>query len=136
MVKYRHRLNKPMVMALSKMYGLHRQNPCLISEIGLSHSQICNFQKLRYWGIIAKFKDNEGDRKGGTWFITNLGANFLLGRIKLSLRVWSWRGEKTEEESEQVSIFQVDAGYQYRPEWIEEAESIDEPQTRIGRFEG
>lgn len=121
MLKYRHKLNKPMVRALLKIYSVYGENPVRISEVGLTHNQICNFQKLRYWGLVDKFKDNAGDRRGGVWFITMKGSLFLENRCALPLRVWTWRGEKCDEEQEQASILEIDAGYQFRPEWVEQA---------------
>ena len=44
--KYTHSLNVGMVRALAE---LERHGSANIARIGLSHSQIANFNKLRYW---------------------------------------------------------------------------------------
>jgi len=71
---YAHKLNQPLVTALSKLVAYYetKKEICNISDLGLSHNQINNFQKLRYFGLVKLIQ------KGG-YVPTELGIKFIYG---------------------------------------------------------
>ncbi len=48
-----------------------------------SYHQLSNITKLRFHGLIAKMKDDDGNHKKGHWLITKRGGEFLRGEIDL-----------------------------------------------------
>src|SRR5487761_378645 len=52
---------------------IHLQN-----DLNLTKNQYNNFQKLRYFGLVAKVKDPT-KRKSGYWALTRKAGNFLTG---------------------------------------------------------
>ncbi len=79
MVRYRHQLNEGLCLAMAEFFRRFQGNRGQVAEVkGLSHNQLANWQKLRYWGLIEKANE-EGNEKGGWWRITGLGAEFLRG---------------------------------------------------------
>ena len=96
LIQYRHVLNKPMIEAL---YTLSRcGGTANIAEINITHNQICNFQKLRYWGLAAKEKES------GVWYVTKRGYGFLAGYESVPKRVVTFRGNLVKYEGDQVCI--------------------------------
>ena len=119
MQEYRHVLNKPMVLSLIALFRSKKLKPGLISKI-LDHNQLCNFQKLRYWGLVEKHISRDGSRKGGVWKITNKGFLFLKGELKIPLRVWSFRGEFIRAENDKlVSVKDIHGSYEYRLDYVQ-----------------
>jgi len=97
-VKYKHILNKPLVLALEKL----ADHPvgANIADIGLTHNQICNFQKLRYWKLTEKLE------KQGCWKVTDWGYRFLAG-MPVPKFVTTYRGKLEMASGEMVSVEQV-----------------------------
>lgn len=61
----------------------------------LTHNQKANFQKLQYWGLVAKhFTDRQ--RVGGYWHLTR-GAFWILNGKALPKWVQTFRGRVTGE---------------------------------------
>lgn len=73
-VMTRHRLNRPMVDALIKLYKAGK--PERLAVLGLTHNQHANFQKLQYWGLVRNVS-------GCRWEILPAGEDFLLNRIAI-----------------------------------------------------
>lgn len=48
-----------------------------------AYHQLSNTTKLRFHGLIAKVKDENGNHKKGHWLITKRGGEFLRGEIEL-----------------------------------------------------
>lgn len=119
MVEYRHGLSRALIEGLVRLYR-HRK-PVNLSVLELTRNQWDNFQKLRYWDLVARYTDKEGIRKGGVWTITSKGIEFVLGRIKIPKSVWTYRGERVRYVGDEVLIFQVHEGYRYMADYAEEA---------------
>jgi uncharacterized protein YjhX (UPF0386 family) len=94
MAIYRHSLNKVLISALKKLnqYGVAR-----LSAIGLTHVEINNFSKLKYWGLVAKCHGNE-------WKITQLGRDFLEGREWLYRQALTYNDKVVNYEGELVCV--------------------------------
>lgn len=120
---YQHLLNKPMVSALYRLS--EHGGEANISGIGLSHPQICNFAKLKYWELVTP-------RHDGVWAITHWGRMFLAGREAVPRRVVTFRGSRVKYEGELVTITEyLPVEYQRRAEY-----AVREMDTNGILFEG
>jgi len=113
-VEYRHGLTASLVKALEifiekNEYGLS------LEESGLSHTQICNFQKLRYWGLIDRIPYSS------EWYVTDSGVDFINGVSYCRRHVWTYRGEFVRFEGEFGKITDVYGGWKTRVEYAQEA---------------
>lgn len=105
-----HRLNKGLVKALIKFRKkvLEKgENKVLISELDFSTTEFCNFQKLRYHAMIAKYKDENGKRIGGYWLLTKRGNQFCKGLIEVPEKVGTFRNIIRKKSPELLSIGKV-----------------------------
>lgn len=71
----------------------------VLKECGLTINAANNFQKLRYFGLVAKV---EG--KSGHWLITRRGEAFVRNEIRVSKRVFVFRNAIQDRSTETVSI--------------------------------
>lgn len=129
MVEYRHSLSKNIVSCL--WVFLRRGGVIEFSKVNdeMTFNQKNNFQKLQYWGLIQKVRDETGARKGGFWAITSKGADFLMGQIKLRKSVWTYRNRTERYDGDCVSI--TDLGwepYRRREDYVS-----DERPRYLGR---
>jgi len=76
----------------------------LQTEVTLSKNGYNNFQKLRYFGLVAKVKDERDEPKAGCWLITRLGLQFLQGMSPAPKWVMTFRNRITEKSEELVFI--------------------------------
>lgn len=105
-----HRLNKGLVNVLIKVRKevIHKgENVVVISELGLNTTEFCNFQKLRYHGMVAKCRDAEGKRIGGKWLLTRRGNQFCKGLIEVPQKVGTFRNVIRKKSLEFVGIKSV-----------------------------
>jgi len=86
MIEYNHSINVGMYNAVVTIYSRNKQLPTKISDL-LNHNQICNFQKLKYWGLVTK------SDKSGFWSITDRCVRFLNGTIKIPAKITTYRGK-------------------------------------------
>lgn len=105
MVEYRHTLSKGLISALAK--ACEQDGPFHLNSLGLTYNQQCNFQKLRYWGLVAKCYDPDGERNNGWWVVSDFGRNFFNGRITCARQVWTYRGDFLCFDGEHVYVSQV-----------------------------
>ena len=86
--KYSHSLNRPLCEALVELY-VSPDHTGVISKLNINHSQINNFHKLRYWGLVerAKFGLHE-------WKVTELGELFIRGETHLPSCVYTVNNER------------------------------------------
>lgn len=71
MVIYRHSLNSILVSALRKIAPYR---VAVLSDAGLTHVEINNFSKLKYWNFVKKIPGSK------QWEITQFGYDFLSGK--------------------------------------------------------
>lgn len=117
-VKYWHRLNRGLCGAIIRIYRKVGKDQIKISEI-LTHNQVCNFQKLKYWGLVEKVGDQG---KGGEWCLTYDAERFIKGQLSLPQKVQTFRGKPISFSQEMVRISDVVDGYQYKEDYVREAE--------------
>lgn len=79
----------------------------LQDEMNLSKNGYANFQKLRYFGLVAKVKDERDEAKSGSWLITRLGLQFVKGMSPAPKWVMTFRNRITEKSDELVFIDDV-----------------------------
>ena len=72
-------------------------------DLELSHSEFCNLQKLRYWGLIFKVKIN-GVHQAGYWGLTRNGSLFLNNLIDMPKKVATQDNHKIGESDHKVRI--------------------------------
>ena len=71
----------------------------LQKEAGFNLNEYNNFQKLRYFGLVAKI---EGE--AGHWLITRNGWAFLKSELTMPKKVKTFRNKIQEKSNELVSI--------------------------------
>jgi hypothetical protein len=99
MVEYKHTFSKALAVGLSRL-NFHGGGPINIKNLGLTRNQWDNFQKLRYWGLVAKATKEDGTRAGGEWVITQKGLDFIEKGIGISKSVWTYRGDTVRFEGD------------------------------------
>jgi hypothetical protein len=109
MAIHNHRLSKGLIISLVKFRKAVIENNCneihVQSKLKFTYSEYCNFQKLRYHGLIAKVKDKEtGERKFGVWLLTRRGNQFCKSEITLPESVSTFRNRIVERSIAKVSI--------------------------------
>jgi len=112
-MKYWHKLNKPLCSALIRAFQAKGFKEFSLREINLSHEQKCNFQKLKYWNLINK------SPKG--WIITKEGENFVLGLHAVQDRIQTFRDNPVDASDDFVHIHDVVEGYQWRKDYLDGA---------------
>jgi len=114
-VAYTHRLNKTLVNALIKARAKATEKrdgekPAYVihprEELGLSKTEYNNWQKLRHWGLIAKYKV-KGEWIKGYWVITKLGGDFISGNVKVPGWVKTFRNHKLPKGGESEKLVSV-----------------------------
>lgn len=76
---------------------IHLQN-----DLNLTKNQYNNFQKLRYFGLVAKVKDEE-KLKSGHWALTRKAGDFLQGKPILK-KVFIFRNHIKKRGEEFITI--------------------------------
>lgn len=83
-----------------------KENHVVLSELGLTTNEYSNISKLRYFALIAKFRDDKQAAHNG-WVITHLGGEFLAGRASIPLKVKTFRNKIEEKTPETQDIHDV-----------------------------
>ncbi len=117
--KYPHFLSKTLALALAKIHNYGQAN---ITRIDLTHTQINNFGKLRYWGLVERVHD-----QAGWWRITPAGRDFLSGRLQVYRCVWTFRNERERFDGELITIHDVLPGYATRKDFAVSRENVEQP---------
>lgn len=125
---WKHRLTPGLVRLLLKFVkGIRRKginDVHIQKELELTRSEDANFQKLRYFGLVAKVKDDTGRHIGGHWLITKRGGAFLKDQEAVSVWVKTWRNHIEERSEEKVTlsnfwsrIREIDPQWYVEPQW-------------------
>ena len=104
-------------------------------ELELDHSQYGNFQKLRYFGLIALVDADVPEGSGRAWEMTPLGFNFLRGRATVLTPAGHFKGQPIPDDDlkwathapgrKPVSIQDVLGDeWKQRPEWVAEKKDL------------
>ncbi len=125
-------MNLGLSQALVKMFTGAGRSPVHLKALGLDYSEQCNFQKLRYWGLVEMYFDPATRaRRSGWWQITEDGVEYLKDRLAVPVRVWTYLGDVVEYESPTTMISGVWEGYTVREDWAREARVHDDPQIAL-----
>lgn len=104
---WQHRLTPGLVKLLIKFVAGVRasgKNDVHIQkELDLTRSEDANFQKLRYFGLVAKVMVG-GVHQKGHWLITRRGGQFLRGMEGVPVWVKTWRNHIEERSNDLVTI--------------------------------
>ena len=114
-VEYKHGLNRGIVTALTAFFEKHALKAADMSAMGFSYSQRCNWQKLQYWGLVEKA--NPLSKKGGEWRVTQRGAEFVSGWLRVPHFAVTYRAKVVRYEGDSKVIGLVLDGYKYRGDW-------------------
>lgn len=128
MTAYTHNLNRPMVLAfiaVAEAYLVNREPVNVYALDGLDYNQKCNFQKLRYFGLM--------DFSGGVgWYPTELGFKFYYGERSVQTPVASMGNQVLPDEHEawhthggarmwvRITDLADDWAYKKRPDYMAE----------------
>lgn len=126
-MEYKHSLSKGLIRAFlkfAKQASLTANGTVNLNDCDMNLTERTNFYKLRYWGLLNK-ADLTNDR-GGEWRMYEKGWKFVKGEISVSKHAWSYRGEFTRFDDEQVFIMDVTDGWKYRPQYAREAQPYNQ----------
>jgi len=104
MIVHRQRLSKGLVNTLikfKKSVTEHQRNKIhLRTEVSLTKNEYNNAQKLRYHGLIAKFKNPETkEHQAGYWLLTKRGNEFCKDAMSLPQCVYTFRNKIVDKDS-------------------------------------
>lgn len=104
-----HRLTPGLVRALIETIRVVHQkgeNRVAKHELTLEHSAYGNYQKLRFHGLIAKYKE-DGVVQRGQWLITKRGADFLANKIAVPHAVQTFHNKVVDHSESRVYLHDV-----------------------------
>lgn len=111
MVIHKQTLSKGLVRSLVKLKQAvikYNRNSIHIDEIGLNQNEFNNFQKLRYFGLVAKFVDPETKKNvAGYWLLTKRGNLFLKSECAVSRAVFTFRNKIVDRENVKYMISEI-----------------------------
>jgi hypothetical protein len=122
-VEYRHGFSVALAVGLIRLYNA--AVPVNLKTLGLTRNQWDNFQKLRYWGLAAQCKDENGNRRAGFWVLTTKGKDFVEGKTTIQDHVWTYRGRTVRYDGAPIAFPHADLtqmeGYAQRADYASEA---------------
>jgi hypothetical protein len=93
MVEYRHAFNKGLAQGLYELFAAGG-GPISLRNLKLTRVQWTNFQKLRYWGLVVRTKED------GEWTLTAKGFDFITQGTTIPKWVFTYRGETVRFEGD------------------------------------
>lgn len=120
MVEYKHSINKNMVACLKVILEFGGVMPFKEFNNKVTYNQRNNFQKLQYWRLVQKVKDDlSEERIGGLWALTRFGKDFLMGLERVQRSVWTYRNQVVRFEGEAVSVSDLGfENYRQRDDYV------------------
>jgi hypothetical protein len=112
MIKHWHRISRGLAISLvdfRKQVLKNSKNKVHVKdELNLSNSAFTNFQKLRYHGLVAKYKDPETKQHvAGYWLLTRRGNLFCKNMLEIPVRVQTFRNKICDKDPNHVHISDV-----------------------------
>ena len=104
-----HSISPGLTKVLIKAYvyvSAHGENVFNPHDINLSNYEYSNYQKLRFHGLIARYKQ-DGKVIKGKWLITSRGGDYLKGQLLVPAKVKTLRNKVIDHSPEMVSIGEV-----------------------------
>jgi hypothetical protein len=100
----------------------------LMKDLSLSHSQYTNFQKLRFHGLIAHYKNPVTKlEETGYWLLTKRGNQFCKNQISIPKKVLIFRNSIKERGVNLVDAVTVLKQKSNEPYWYQK----DDYETQI-----
>lgn len=88
------------------VYSYHKNRLHVPREVELTKSEYNNFQKLRYHGLIARYREM-GSPVSGVWLMTRRAAHFLRGEIDLPEKVQTFRNKVVDHSIVKINVSQA-----------------------------
>jgi hypothetical protein len=112
MVEYRHVFNKGLAHGLYELWAAGG-GPIGLRNLRLTRVQWTNFQKLRYWGLVNR------TRQEGEWAITIHGTSFVTQGTPIKKWVWTYRGDTVRFDGDTCFFKDVHVPtYEKRPDYV------------------
>jgi hypothetical protein len=111
-VKYPHSFNAGLLRGLEALYTAG--GSAELKNLGLSHDDRCNFQKLQHFGVVISHGHD-------LWTITPLGEDFIEGKATLPRSVMTYRNTLCGRTKQSLWVSEVGSRYKSRLEWAEDA---------------
>lgn len=118
MVEYKFGFNKGHARALYKIARISETDWVEISKSGMTNSEYANYPKIFYWDLLER---KPGVEKGGVCRLTEVGRDFLYNKLSIPKYVFTRLGEVTGYKKPEVWFRTVTGGYDYRPDYQEQA---------------
>lgn len=130
---FKHSLSLGLIIVLTKIgeavkykgdNKIHMQG-----DLALTNTEFGNYQKLRYWGLIAKYKDENGHHEKGFWLLTRNGALFLKNQLSIHKSIKTQDNHVIERDIEEIKISDIWKDY-HQEKWQEyfEGSPIEQKQ--------
>ena len=112
MVEYRHSFNQGLAQGLYELFAVGG-GPISLRNLKLTRVQWTNFQKLRYWGLVIRTKED------GEWRLTAKGFDFITQGTTIPKWVFTYRGETVRFEGEACVFNEVHSPkYDKKPDYV------------------
>jgi hypothetical protein len=122
------RLTPGIVRSLVKMWRVvietNQNRVHLQRQCDFTKNEYNNFQKLRYFGLVARCPGETGH-----WLITRRGGNFIHCRETVNTKLLIFRNHIKERSAERVGI--LDVLKQSGPTWPQRADYFAEPVETV-----
>lgn len=122
-MEYWHRLTPGLIGALVKA-RTHVADTGInffqTNELGLTHSELCNWSKLRHHGLVVKHHDEDGNFDG--WLLSKRVGPFMRNEIAIPIRVKTFRNKTIDHDEKLVYLRDI---YKEDLPYFENIESID-----------
>lgn len=106
---YWHRLSPGLAKALIKfrlrVLALKRNKIHISTEVNFTKIEYANFQKLRYFGLVAKYKNPESkEHESGYWLLTKRGNLFCKNQLLVPMKVQTFRNKISDKSEETILL--------------------------------
>lgn len=95
----------------SAVVSNNRNRIHLLEDMSLNNVEYTNFQKLRYHGLVAKYKEKneQGELvwQRGYWLLTRRGVQFLRNEIAIPHKVQTLRNRVVDHDARLVTVSDV-----------------------------
>lgn len=114
--KYIYPILPVQVSALQKFYNtvLEKNENCVHLQVDmdgtdneLGRSERSNWTMLRFHGLVAKYRQDDGSQLRGYWLLTKRGAEFLKGELSIPRSVEVYRNKVVGHSEDVVNVNEV-----------------------------